>query len=296
RIKGFIGVGDVHNTIWGDTSTEADYAEILNTGEWLEMRKDLKNYTEKPSDTPPVLTSPESPTSSYHSPDVPPPPSRKRKRKTPTKPKKPTKPDANVICWVEGITQSPPPAADPYEFNTHLSPPSTTEPTQTTEKNQLPGNQMLAMITELKTQVQVLNNIATSTRVPTPRIIPSSSMFEVIDAKFQSIPAPHKIAATDLLREFNSSSGPGNFAKHIVELLYPELFTCECLRRFYSYNGDAKNNKNPLDTVRLQYLHQYVSHFFPEVTQQQAWKLMVVTKINEALRRPIPGKQKKKTL
>ncbi|CAC5423782.1 unnamed protein product [Mytilus coruscus] len=97
-------------------------------------------------------------------------------------------------------------------------------------------------------------------------------------------------------REFNSSSGPGNFAKHIVELLYPELFTFECLRRFYSYNGDAKNNKNPLDTVRLQYLHQYVSHFFPEVTQQQAWKLMVVTKINEALRRPIPGKQKKKTL
>lgn len=386
--EGRIRVGDVHNTIWGDTSTEAAYAEILNTGEWLEMRKDLKNYTEKPSDTPPVLTSPESPTSSYHSPDVPPPPARKRKRKTPTKPKKPTKPDANVICWVEGITQSPQ-AADPYEFksatpspelpfdlqpptppSTHLSPPSTTEPTQTTEKNQLPGNQMLAMITELKTQVQVLNNrslsqelamsqlikqnerlitlvqdltnrpttfaphrpwaptvsdtptrfqpatarqlhfntpsaavpttplpnIATSTRVPTPRIIPSSSMFEVIDAKFQSIPAPHKIAATDLLREFNSSSGPGNFAKHIVELLYPELFTCECLRRFYSYNGDAKNNKNPLDTVRLQYLHQYVSHFFPEVTQQQAWKLMVVTKINEALRRPIPGKQKKKTL
>ncbi|CAC5397853.1 unnamed protein product [Mytilus coruscus] len=295
-----------------------DYAEVLNTGEWLEMRKELKNYTEKPSDTPPVLTSPESPTSSYYSPDVPPPPTRKRKRKTPTKPNKPTKPDANVICWVEGITQCAPPAADPYEFksaspspqlpfdlqpptppSTHLSPPATTEPTQTTEKNLLPGNQILAMITELKTQVQVLNNrslsqelamsqlikqnerlitlvqdltnrpttftphrpwapsvsdtptrfqpatarqlqfntpsaavpttplpnvaTATSTRAPTPKIIPSSCIFEVIAAKFQSIPAPHKIAATDLLREFNSSSGPGNFAKHIVELLYPEL-------------------------------------------------------------------------
>ncbi|CAC5408643.1 unnamed protein product [Mytilus coruscus] len=143
------------------------------TGEWLEMRKELKTYTEKPSYTSPVLTSPESPTSSYYSPDVPPPPTRKRKRKSPTKPKTPTKPD--VICWVEGITQSAPPAADPYEYksgtpspqlpvdlqpptppSTHSSPPATAEPT--TEKNQLPGNQMLSMITELKTQVQVLNN------------------------------------------------------------------------------------------------------------------------------------------
>ncbi|CAC5403274.1 PES1 [Mytilus coruscus] len=38
------------------------------------------------------------------------------KEKPQTKPNKPTKPDANVICWVEGITQCAPPAADPYEF------------------------------------------------------------------------------------------------------------------------------------------------------------------------------------
>jgi hypothetical protein len=88
--------------------------------------------------------------------------------------------------------------------------------------------------------------------------------------------------------EFNSSSGPGNFAKHLTEKLFPEFFTEECLHRFYSCNanGDKKNNKNQLDPSCIQPLKEYVRHFFPEVTQPQAWKLMVIPKINDALRRP----------
>ena len=68
------------------------------------------------------------------------------------------------------------------------------------------------------------------------------------------------------------------------------LLTSECLRRFYSYNGDSKNNKNPLDPVGLQYLQKYVMHFYPDVKPTQAWKAMVVVKINEALRRPMKQK------
>ncbi|VDI73278.1 Hypothetical predicted protein [Mytilus galloprovincialis] len=156
----------------------------------------------------------------------------------------------------------------PTPASTHLLP--SNNRANSTEKDQLPDNQLLAMITELKMQVQVLNNkslseelfaslkkqnerlitlvqdltnrpttftphrpwaptvsdtptrfqpatarqlqfnttsaavpttplpnIVTSTRAPTPRIIPSSCMFKVIDAKFRFFPAPHKIAVTD---------------------------------------------------------------------------------------------------
>ena len=73
-----------------------------------------------------------------------------------------------------------------------------------------------------------------------------------------------------------------------MEKLFPELFTEECLHRFYSYNGDKKNNKNQLDPSRIQPLKEYVTHFFPEVIQPQAWKLMVIPKISDALQRPKP--------
>ena len=119
---------------------------------------------------------------------------------------------------------------------------------------------------------------------------PTSTLFVDLDNKFQQIPAQHRISDSTLVAEFNSSSGPGNFAKHLTEKLFPEFFTEECLHRFYSCNanGDKKNNKNQLDPSCIQPLKEYVRHFFPEVTQPQAWKLMVIPKINDALRRPKP--------
>jgi len=114
------------------------------------------------------------------------------------------------------------------------------------------------------------------------RLQPTSTLFVDLDNKFQHIPAQHRISGSTLVAEFNSSSGPGNFAKHLTEKLSPELSTEECLRRFYSYNGDKKNNKNQLDPSRIQPLKEYVTHFFPDVTQPQAWKLMVIPKINDA--------------
>ncbi|CAG2256100.1 unnamed protein product [Mytilus edulis] len=338
---------------------------MIATGEWLEMRNQLKLY----KDALPTDASPESSPSSIakstddSSPD----------------------PDAKVIRWCEGIRDTAA-VEDPYQFKSatpspvlpiELQPPTPPSPTPSTPQSpiaasldkQLPGNSVLLAIADLKSQVQVLNErslaqdvamsklqqqnerlihlvqslvdkpsatsqnftphrpwgnmTATPTReprqliptslfspspnntpavtpVPSPtirlptstRLVPSSNMFNVIDSKFQHIPPQYQIAACDLVREFNSSSGPGNFAKHLLEFIFPELYTQDCLRRHFSYHGDFKNNKNPLDQVRVQFLMQYVCHFYPEVKQPQAWKLMVVTKINQALRRPV--KQQKK--
>ena len=110
-------------------------------------------------------------------------------------------------------------------------------------------------------------------------------LFVDLDNKFQHIPAQHRISGSTRVAEFNSFAGPGNFAKHLTELLF-QSFLLKCLRRFYSYNGDKRNNKNQLDPSRIQPLKEYATHLFPEVTQPQAWKLMVIPKINDALRRP----------
>ncbi|VDI58525.1 Hypothetical predicted protein [Mytilus galloprovincialis] len=382
--EGRIKIGETYNTIWGDSSAEADEAEMIATGEWLEMRKQLKLYKDAlPTDASPESSpSPIAKSTDDSSPDVPPPPP---KRQRVTLPK--LKPDAKVIRWCEGIRDTAP-VEDPYQFRSvtpspvlpiELQPPTPPSPTPSTPQSpiaasgdkQLPGNSVLLAISDLKSQVQVLNErslaqdvamaklqqqnerlihlvqslvdkpaaaaqnftphrpwgntTATPTREPrqlmptslfspsptntpvtpvpsptirmppsTTRLVPSSNMFNVIDSKFQHIPPQYQIAACDLVREFNSSSGPGNFAKHLLEFIFPELYTQDCLRRHYSYHGDFKNNKNPLDQVRIQFLMQYVCHFYPEVKQPQAWKLMVVTKINQALRRPV--KQQKKSV
>ena len=97
------------------------------------------------------------------------------------------------------------------------------------------------------------------------------------------------LSVCNLIPNKVSTRFKSNFAKHLTEKLFPELFPEEYLRRFYSYNGDKKTNKNQMDPSRIQTLKEYVTQFFPEVTQPQlAWKLMVIPKINDALRRPKP--------
>ncbi|VDI74212.1 Hypothetical predicted protein [Mytilus galloprovincialis] len=226
--EGRIKIGDIYNTIWGDSSAEADEAEMIATGERLEMRKQLKLYKDAlPTDASPV-SSPSSIAKSTDdsSPDVPPPPKRKR---------------SATPLSVLPIELQPPTPPSP-------TPSTPQSPIAASGDKQLPGNSVLLAISVMKST---------------------------------------KIAARDLVREFNSSSEPGNFAKYLLEFIFPELYTQDCLRRHFSYHGDFKNNKNPLDQVRIQFLMQYVCHFYSEVKQPQAWKLMVVTKVNQAPRRPV---------
>ena len=45
-------------------------------------------------------------------------------------------------------------------------------------------------------------------------------LFVDLDNKFQHIPAQHRISGSTRVAEFNSFAGPGNFAKHLTELLF----------------------------------------------------------------------------
>ena len=122
--------------------------------------------------------------------------------------------------------------------------------------------------------------------VSSRRLVQTPSLHQEINDKFSDIPALYQLSAEDLVREYNSSSSAGNFAKHLTELPFPELSTKDGLRRFYSYFDGGTKKKNPLDLVRVQYLRRYVVHFYPEVSSSESWKHMVVSKINDALRRP----------
>ena len=122
--------------------------------------------------------------------------------------------------------------------------------------------------------------------VSSRRLVQTPSLHQEINDKFSDIPALYQLSAENLVREYNSSSSAGNFAKHLTELPFPELSTKDGLRRFYSYFDGGTKKKNPLDLVRVQYLRRYVVHFYPEVSSSESWKHMVVSKINDALRRP----------
>lgn len=118
--------------------------------------------------------------------------------------------------------------------------------------------------------------------VSSRRLVQTPSLHQEIS----DIPAVYQLSAEDLMREYNSSSSADNLAKHLTELPFPELSTKDGLRRFYSYFDGGTKKKNPLDLVRVQYLRRYVVHFYPEVSSSESWKHMVVSNINDALRRP----------
>ena len=104
----------------------------------------------------------------------------------------------------------------------------------------------------------------------------------------------HYHIAEETLRGINARSfGPGNFAKRLTERMFPELFGIENLRTQYSYFGGGCHKKKELDPARKEVLRLYVCHFYPEVRSTDAWKDIVVPKINEGLRRPAEKKSKR---
>jgi len=87
------------------------------------------------------------------------------------------------------------------------------------------------------------------------------------------------------------SKSAGNFAKNICECLFPELFGPNHLRLKYSYNGGGIREKMALDEIRKEYLLRYVLYFNPDLNNTILWKTVIVTSINECLRRPVRPKK-----
>ena len=101
-----------------------------------------------------------------------------------------------------------------------------------------------------------------------------------------TIPEHQRLSHSQLERTYHSTKGPGNFAQHLVRLLYPELFTFDNHRLNYSVNGGGRLDKHKLSPTRLNHIQQYVCLYYPEMQIKNAFKAAVYPKINECLRRP----------
>jgi hypothetical protein len=102
-------VGEYYNVVWGKTDDEADIAEVLYIGDWLDMRKKMTEFEVQ-------LNSPVS-SPSPSPPESPRQPKRKRSAAK-TESTKKQKPEVNILCIEEGIN-------DPYVY--HPESPTSTQ-------------------------------------------------------------------------------------------------------------------------------------------------------------------------
>ena len=108
-----------------------------------------------------------------------------------------------------------------------------------------------------------------------------------------NVPPEYEIDLMSLRQINTDSKGPGNFAKKLVEKLFPELFGPDNLRNSFSYNGGGPKKKLALDPVRKMVIHRYVLYFYPELSREVSYQNVVINTINEGLRRPDPAARKK---
>ncbi|XP_033724496.1 flocculation protein FLO11-like, partial [Pecten maximus] len=104
---------------------------------------------------------------------------------------------------------------------------------------------------------------------------------------FVDIPLPYRLDVATLRRIHAHSSNPGNYARNLVEKIYPELFQEDSQRLNYSYFGGGVLSKKELDPSRKVFLERYVLYLHPELKDNLLWKDRIVPKINECLRRPV---------
>ncbi|VDI52374.1 Hypothetical predicted protein [Mytilus galloprovincialis] len=109
---------------------------------------------------------------------------------------------------------------------------------------------------------------------------------------FNDLPDSVRLSEDDLSRLSCCANNPGAFAVLLLKHFYPELFTADQLRVYYSYRGGGKLSKRPLDDSRKAIIKRYVVAMYPSVNTESAYHAMVVEKINQYLRRPVQPAQK----
>ena len=123
---------------------------------------------------------------------------------------------------------------------------------------------------------------------PHPRMDPVRRSFGPLPMHlFTDIDEQYRISENDLNIAVYSTNTAGNFATHLLRIIFAELFTSDNLRVYYSYFGGGKLKKRPLDDQRKSAIRRYVIAFYPDVNSDNTYTMQVVTKINECLRRPI---------
>ena len=77
---------------------------------------------------------------------------------------------------------------------------------------------------------------------------------------FNDIPASSCLTEDDLNRYLCSAKTPGALA--ILLKHFPEVFTPDQLRVYYSYRGGGKLSRKPLDNTRKDFIRRYVTAFY----------------------------------
>jgi hypothetical protein len=75
---------------------------------------------------------------------------------------------------------------------------------------------------------------------------------------FTDIDEQYRISENDLSIAVYSTNTAGNFATHLLRIIFAELFTSDNLRVYYSYFGGGKLKKRPLDDQRKSAIRRYV--------------------------------------
>ncbi|XP_052226460.1 zonadhesin-like [Dreissena polymorpha] len=102
----------------------------------------------------------------------------------------------------------------------------------------------------------------------------------------EAIIPSHAMLSDDEVRLIHqASNGAMNFAAHLTQRLFPELFTASMIRLHYNYHGGRKDKKQPLSPRRKSAIRTYVIRHFPSMADDNNWRNEGIPKINEMLRR-----------
>lgn len=149
--------------------------------------------------------------------------------------------------------------------------------------NQHKQQQMLELLLSKMSEIQ-----DNATQVPG---VPVAISHPDIDE--ETVPSDYAIDS-DVLREMaRESSSAGNFAAHLMQKLFPELFGVANLRFQYNWYGGGVLKKKELCRACKNVIRQYVQFFYPEVGDETVFRDTVVPKLNEILRRVSRDDRKK---
>ncbi|XP_051945372.1 BEN domain-containing protein 3-like isoform X1 [Xyrauchen texanus] len=105
---------------------------------------------------------------------------------------------------------------------------------------------------------------------------------EILPPDFD-VPQEYLLTKEQLRNNYECSLSIGNFASHLLVLMFPELFTYENARKHYNCSGSL--GKKQLDPVRVNLIRHYVQLLYPRARNDRIWTHEFVGKLDERCRR-----------
>ncbi|CAC5401420.1 unnamed protein product [Mytilus coruscus] len=244
-IDGRIRIGEKYLVHWGDKDGDKDEATVLESGEWLDMRRKEQECKKRTPTSPIEEVEPE------------PEPECNGKDKSPVLKTRPAFSSDNDLAEIlkqveinnarifnpksrkihKRISTARRSLIDAVENESDVPSPL---PSHSSRLPDIPLTPSTSHITTLEQRNTFSTTFGFNMSTP-----PMRQSLTVPYSLFSDIPEQFLISENDLSRAIHSSKGPGNFACHIMPILFPELFTSDNLRTMYTFYGGGKLNKNP---------------------------------------------------